>query len=139
LKNEGRYRTRQKRDIRVEAHLDAQRAEQRYALEFALHASEQRMFDRSMTLSFIDSLLGTMRSEYRGNKEQFDALVPFLTQSHAHDGAYELIAKQYGLSIAAVKQRVHRLRKKFRALIRKHCDDEQLEALLKSLDVEQPT
>ena len=63
--------------------------------------------------------LDRLRDEFAGGgrEQEFDQLKEFLTQA-SQDGAYSVVAGQLGLEEGAVAVRVHRLRKRYRELVR---------------------
>lgn len=99
--------------------LDELTAEQRYALEPADRASPDRIFERRWALTLLENVLGRLRTEWTagGKEAQFEALKGFLS---AETGlpAYAEVGARLGLGEGAVKVAVHRLRERYRALIR---------------------
>ena len=97
--------------------LDATDAESRYAHEPADHASADKLYDRRWALTLLDQVLARLREEMAaaGKLAQFDALKFSLTGERC---AYAEIAITLGMSEGAVKVAVHRLRERYRDLIR---------------------
>lgn len=97
------------------------------------------VFDRQWALTIMERALNTLESEFRasGKADQFDILKPWLagdipTTSQASAG------QKLGLSDAAIKVAIHRLRKDFRQRIRREVletleDPSQLDAELRYL------
>ena len=99
--------------------LDADAAEQRLAREIADHRSADRLYEHSWALTLLDEVLRKTREAYvREDKERlFDALKPALTGDR--DGLpYAELGRAVGLSEGAVKVAVHRLRRRYRDLLR---------------------
>ena len=99
--------------------LDAIEAEARYALEPADELSPDRLFDRRWALAVLHQAQERLRSEYKstGKAALFDALRPTLGGSNS-GAAYSEIAAGLGLSEGAVKVAVHRLRDRYRTVLR---------------------
>ncbi len=80
---------------------------------------EARTFDRNWALRILESALQRLHSEY--SEQHRDAA--FLTLERFLPGAgqlvtYEEAARKLGISLAALKSEVHRLRRRLRALVR---------------------
>jgi len=98
--------------------LDDASAEERYSLEPAdPAATAEQLFDRRWALTLLDSVLARLREEMArgGRLAVFEALKFSLSGDQQ---AYADAARELGLSEGAVKVAVHRLRKRYRALIR---------------------
>lgn len=76
-------------------------------------------FDRQWALTLINRTLSALEGEMRaaGREELFAALTPFLTGSSEY-GNLESTAPRLGMSPAALRVAVHRLRQRYRDLIR---------------------
>ncbi len=76
-------------------------------------------FDREWALAVMDRALNAVEAEFKsaGKAEQFDRLQPWLVGETEALSQAEA-ARQLGLNEGAVKVAVHRLRKRFRELIR---------------------
>jgi len=99
--------------------LDALAAEQRYLLEPITEDSPEVLFDRRWALSLLEQSLTRLRDEYQAAEKtrHFEQLKPFL-QSPATDGEYDRVAAQLDLSPGAVAVAVHRMRQRYRDLVR---------------------
>ena len=98
--------------------LDRETAEGRYCLEPATQETPERVYERQWAQALLDQVMASLREEYAssGRLDQFERLEPFLT---ATDGLpYTELARQWGSSEGAVKVAVHRIRKKYRMLLR---------------------
>jgi hypothetical protein len=96
-------------------------------------------FDREWALTLMDRALTALEQEFKaaGRSDQFDRLKPWLAGDATSLSQAEA-ARQLGLSEGAVKVAIHRLRKRFRALIRAEiaqtlADSTDLEAELRYL------
>lgn len=99
--------------------LDALDAEARYHLEPADDASPERSFDRHWAETVLGSVLARLRREFDdvGRGQRFDDLKAHLL-GEAGALAYEDLARRMGISETGVRSVVHRLRKRFAALMR---------------------
>jgi len=99
--------------------LDALSDEARQRLEPADNASPDKAFDRQWALTVLDHALMRLRTEYTGTGREklFNELKTFLT-GDAPAESHASIAAKCGLSEGAVKVAVHRLRRRYRALLR---------------------
>ena len=97
--------------------LDATDAESRYAHEPADHASADKLYDRRWALTLLDQVLARLREEMAaaGKHSHFEALKFSLTGGKT---AYAEVATALAMSEGAVKVAVHRLRERYRDLIR---------------------
>src|SRR5687768_5132651 len=119
--------------------IDTAGAETRYGLEPAHEVTPERLFDRRWALTLLEGVLGQLRAEYakRGRGPLFDRLKPFLT-GDGERGMQGKAAADLGLSEGAVKVAVHRMRARYRDLIRRHiadtvADPEQVDEELRDL------
>ena len=92
-------------------------AEGRFSREPSTDESPERTFDRRWALTLLDQVMSRLRAGASHSPEQFDALKPYLTGDEPQL-SYAHTATALGLSEGAVKVAVHRLRKKFREIVR---------------------
>lgn len=100
--------------------LDAQSAEARYALEPADHRlTPEKIFEQRWAWSLLEHVLERLRARYesQGQADLFAALRPALQQRPA-PGEYAAVARQFGLTEGAVVVAAHRLRRRYRELLR---------------------
>ena len=99
--------------------LDVEDAESRYALEPADHLTAERLFERRWALTLLDLVVAQLRQECarEGKERLFDRLKAFLGGAAA-GAPYSQAAADLGMTEAAVKMAVHRLRRKYRRLLR---------------------
>ena len=97
---------------------DALDPEGRYAGASKESDNPELLFDREWAMETVASALQALRKEMAeaGRSEQFDALKGTLTGQE--DLPREQIAEQLGMSESAVKVAVHRLRRRYRELLR---------------------
>lgn len=98
---------------------DALEAEQRYAAEPADTATPDLSFDRNWARVAMARALDRLAQEFTssGRAAVFEELKTCLEGTAVH-GGYQDVAIRLGLSAVAVKVTVHRLRERFRQLVR---------------------
>ena len=98
--------------------LDWSAAEQRFDLEPADHATPDKAFDRNWATALLDEVLKQLEEEYRreGKLDAFQALKQTLTGARDSQ-PYAGLAERLGMADGAVRVAVHRLRKRYRALL----------------------
>lgn len=94
-------------------------AETRYKLEPADNVSADKIFERRWALTLLDEVLKRLREEYAddGKGKLFDHLKVTLT-SERGTIPYAALGTQLGMSAGAVKVAVHRLRQRYRDVLR---------------------
>jgi RNA polymerase sigma factor (sigma-70 family) len=100
--------------------LDALNAESRYRLEPAHNLTPEKLFERQWALTVLEQVLARLRAEFSvlaGEPAVFDGLKQFLTGSGAA-ATYAQVAFDLGMTEGAVKVAVHRLRRRYRQLLR---------------------
>lgn len=104
---------------RTHVPIDPQSAETRYGLEPTHDESPERLFERRWALTLLDQVLDRLRKEFEteGKLAQFDALKVTLT-SERGSVPYAELGARLGLSEGAVKVAVHRLRQRYREVLR---------------------
>jgi len=119
--------------------LDLAMAEQRYDLEPADTSSPDKLFDKHWARALLEEVLNQLEAEYQqaGKAELFAALKQTLTGTRESQ-PYAVLAGRVGMTEAAVKVAVHRLRKRYRELLRAEiansvADPEQAEDELRHL------
>lgn len=120
LLNDFDYRHAQKRGGgRSVLSLDEELAEGRYRAEPATDETPERIFDRRWALAVLDQALTSLRTETtKGEKaKEFQLLGAFLSRE-AEPGEYARIAGELGVSVSAVAVAVHRLRQRYREVLR---------------------
>jgi RNA polymerase sigma-70 factor (ECF subfamily) len=115
--------------------IDGPAAESRYQAEPAHGQTPEKIFERRWALTLLDQVLVRLRAEFEGADKGrlFDGLKSFLLKEKTA-GGYTQAAQQLGMTEGAVKVAVHRLRQRYRELLREeigrtvhdpeHIDDE---------------
>ncbi len=128
LANEGDRRRAQKRGGgRPVLSLDFSDAEGRYGRDVAQHVAQQpahtltpeKLFERRWALTLLDQVLARLRGEHEaaGTLRLFERLKGCLTGAERHE-SYRQWGAELDLSESAVKVAVHRLRRRYRHLLR---------------------
>ena len=94
-------------------------AEQRYTTEPADPTTPDRIYERRWALTLLDQVLARLRDEYHtaGRGPLFEALHPCLVGERTAQ-PYTELARSLGSTEAAIKSAVHRLRQRYRQLLR---------------------
>ena len=99
--------------------LDLAEAEQRYALEPADELSPDKLYDRRWARVLLERAQARLAADYAaaGQTELFERLRPVLGASRAQVD-YAEMAAQLGTTAGALKVAAHRLRERYRAVLR---------------------
>lgn len=100
--------------------LDFEDGERRYAREPVSDATPEALFERRWALTLLDRALERLAAGQRGGTpvqaERFEALRPYLPGGGAVP--YREVGEPLGMSETAVKVAVHRLRQRYRDILR---------------------
>jgi RNA polymerase sigma-70 factor (ECF subfamily) len=98
---------------------DFEAGEKRYTFEPSHNLSPEKIFERSWALTLLDETLNRLENELASMKKQqlFNALRNHLC-GNIDTVSYRDIAARLGMTEAAVKVTVYRLRKRFREILR---------------------
>ncbi len=99
--------------------LDFENAEIQYALEPAHQLSPEKLFERSWALTVLERTMTRLQAESAGAKKRkaFDLLKVYLTGERS-SVSYRDVAAELDMTEGAVKVAVHRLRRRYRELLR---------------------
>jgi RNA polymerase sigma factor (sigma-70 family) len=99
--------------------IDEQLAESRYSLEAAHHDTPETIYERNWALALLDRVLHQLRDQYTrdGKARLFDELKATLS-AESDAAPYAEIASRLNSSESAIKVAVHRLRHRYRQLLR---------------------
>jgi RNA polymerase sigma-70 factor (ECF subfamily) len=123
--------------------LDIGDAERRYEVEATPQVSAEKLFDRSWALTVLQRAMDRLQSEQqeRDKQELFEQLKVYLTAEKGSVPHAEM-AEKLNMTPTAVRVAVHRLRKRYRELLReeisqtvvdKHQVNEEIRDLFKAL------
>jgi RNA polymerase sigma-70 factor (ECF subfamily) len=93
-------------------------SELKYAMEPTHVITPDKLYDRRWAMTVLEQVMAKLRNEMRaeGKTDQFEQMKEFLAGNKG-DVRYAEVAENLGLSEAAVKTAVHRLRKRYRHLL----------------------
>jgi RNA polymerase sigma factor (sigma-70 family) len=99
--------------------LELDTAETRYSCEPSTPATPEQDFERRWALALLERVVNLLRAEYEqdGRADLFAFLNPCLMGDRTHQ-PYAEIAKKLGTTEGTVKSAVHRLRRRYRQLLR---------------------
>jgi hypothetical protein len=115
------------------------KGEEWYALEPADELTPERVFDRRWALTVLDTVLADLRAEFAalGKSTLFAALLPYVVGGSPLP-SYRETGEVLGMTEGAVKVAVHRLRRRYRVILRATVadtvsDESQVDAELQHL------
>ena len=120
MANEWDRAARQKRGGQLQTlSLDWQHADSRYHVDPADHLSPDKLFDRTWAVVLLGRVLARLREEYvvSAKLAVFEQLKPFITMGKSAI-PYLQAADALGITEAAARVTVHRLRRRYRELLR---------------------
>lgn len=101
--------------------LDWENAENRYRLEPADYLTAEKIYDARWAMTLLTHVMLTLERAYvaEGKGSTFQALEIFLRFGDSRPApSYEELSERLGVSVGGVKTLVHRLRKRYSALLR---------------------
>jgi DNA-directed RNA polymerase specialized sigma24 family protein len=109
---------------RLPISIDVAAAEGRYERALAHSETPERLYDRQWCLTLLAGVLEGLREDYEaaGKGRVFDRLKDFLTADEGA-GTHAEAAGELGMTAAAVKVAVHRLRRRYRDELRRRVAD----------------
>jgi RNA polymerase sigma factor (sigma-70 family) len=98
--------------------IDLEDSEMKYAMEPTHVMTPDKLYDRRWAMTVLEQVLVKLKNEMRaeGKTDQFEQMKVFLAGSSG-ELRYAKVAENLGLSEAAVKTAVHRLRNRYRRLL----------------------
>jgi RNA polymerase sigma-70 factor (ECF subfamily) len=114
-----RARAQKRGGVRLMIPIEALDAEERYRAEVADELTPERQFDRTWALTLLDRVLDQLAAEYvnSGRGALFERLQGVLARGSSV-GSYAALAARLGMTEGAVQVAVHRLRRRYRAILR---------------------
>lgn len=109
---------------RIPVSIDVLQAETSYSPAAVADVTPEHLFERRWALSLLDHVMARLRAEYSaaGKAEQFERLEALLTRE-AEDPRYEVVAAEMGVSAGALRMGLHRLRRRYRQVLRAEIAD----------------
>lgn len=120
LRNEWKRAQREKRGGgKPVLSLDAKRAEAEYSLEPVDDLTPERLFERRWAMTLLEQVLARVRADYKaaGTMALFDELKDYIW-GEQNTTSYAGMGTRLGMSEGAVKVAAHRLRRRYRELLR---------------------
>lgn len=119
--------------------LDFAAAEERYRLEPLDRLTPEKLYERRWALTLLEQTLARLQAEYEtsGKTAAFERLKPYLSAGQEKT-SYAAAAADLDMSEGAIKVAVHRLRRRYRELLRREvaqtvANPDDLEEELQSL------
>jgi len=114
--------------------IDPVQAESWYAPELVEQQTPEDLFERRWAFTVLEHAMSRLRAEFMGTerRSQFDQLLIFLNGDPKGLG-YEAVASELGTSPGALRVAVHRMRRRFRQLLR----DEVAETVSEPEEIEE--
>jgi RNA polymerase sigma-70 factor (ECF subfamily) len=118
-KERDRERTKRRGGGRKPLSLDFEAGEKRYGLEPAHEVTAEKIYERSWALTLLDRVLARLQDEFdqAGKQQAFNCLKAYLA-GEAGTPSYQVAAAELQTTERAVKVAVHRLRHRYRDLVR---------------------
>ena len=100
--------------------LDFAAGESRYAAGPAVTLTPDQLYDRQWTIALLDRVMRRLEEEMRksGKADWFERLKEFIAGGGTEDATYAKTAESLGTTEAAAKMATHRMRKRYRELLR---------------------
>jgi len=104
---------------RVPVSIDLVEAEAWHTLAAVEQATPESLYERRWALSVLENVMSKLRAEFAdaGKANEFDRLSMFLNRDSESAG-YETLAEGMGVSAGSLRMSVHRLRRRYRSLLR---------------------
>ena len=99
--------------------LDVETGESKLRVELGHDLTAERIFDRVWAVQLLELVVARLRDEFeaKGKSAEFEVLQTFLSGKKGND-SHDQAAAQLGLSPDATRQAAHRMRKRYRELLR---------------------
>ncbi|MHB8861245.1 MAG: RNA polymerase sigma factor [Pirellulaceae bacterium] len=115
----GKARAQKRGGGRTPLSIDFDRADARYGIEPSAGLTPEQLYDRQWAVTLLEQVMAQLAEEYadRGKGELFQRIKDFAIGDHA-GARYAHAAASLGMSEAAAKMAAHRLRQRYRQLLR---------------------
>jgi RNA polymerase sigma-70 factor (ECF subfamily) len=99
--------------------MDLAAAEERLGMEPAGDVSPDKIFEKQWALTLLNEVLNRLEDEFqRAGKEKLFAALKDTLMGSRESQPYEELAAKLDMNVGAIKVAVHRIRKRYRELIR---------------------
>jgi RNA polymerase sigma-70 factor (ECF subfamily) len=99
--------------------IDPVEAEAWYVPEAVEQRTPESLFERRWALSLLGQVIAKLRMEFAGmGKAEYFNKLSFLLNGDPPENGYELLAGELGASVGALRVAVHRMRRRYRELLR---------------------
>jgi RNA polymerase sigma-70 factor (ECF subfamily) len=104
---------------RTLASLDIEDAEARYGLSLAVPQTPETIYEKQWALTLLEETMARLEEEMARSKhaQHFPRFKPFLTVDGG-DASHRDLARDLGVSESSIKVTIHRMRRRFGALLR---------------------
>ncbi len=105
---------------RVRIPLDFETAQAKYVVEPAAGLTAEQIYDREWAIALLGRTMQRLEAEFlaAGKQRQFEELKAFLIGPQEGEAIYSESAARLGMTPAAVKMSAHRIRRRYRELLR---------------------
>jgi DNA-directed RNA polymerase specialized sigma24 family protein len=119
INDQERARAVKRGGTKVHVPFDGREAEERYCLDAGAQNTPDKLFDRAWGLSVMEATAQHLEEEYRleGKDRLFEQLKLFLAGKET-ETTYAVAGAELAMSEGAVKVAVHRMRRRYRELLR---------------------
>jgi RNA polymerase sigma factor (sigma-70 family) len=103
--------------------LDAAKAEERFRLEPQHELTPEKLYEREWAMTLLDHARSRLREEYSaaGKADLYGQLQGFPLMEKSDD-SFQQAASELGMTVSALKSVVHRLRARYRELVREEVE-----------------
>ena len=98
--------------------LDFEAGDSRYRLEPSHELTPERLYERKWALTLLDRVLGRLRGVRGGRQGGTLRIAAAVHRRKSRGAAYADVAQELGMSAGGAKVAAHRLRKRYRELLR---------------------
>jgi hypothetical protein len=104
--------------FRIPVSIDAANADGESAPETVEQRTPESLYERGWALSLVAQAMENLRAQFSrtGKLDYFERIAPLLSGT-GNGGNYDTVAAEMGVAPAALRQSVHRTRRKFRELL----------------------
>lgn len=108
-----------KRDVRKTTSLDAETSERRYQTSMVAQETPERLFERQWAMTLLDTAVQRLTREYESaGRGTLFTEIQFAILGERNAVPYTELATRLGMSHEAVRVAVHRLRQRYRQILR---------------------